>query len=246
MHLLITAGNTQTPIDRVRCITNVFTGKTGARIATCAWSRGHHVTLCTSNVDVLPQVPEVPDGAEKRLAVYQYTTFDDLTALLQQQLRQEKYDVIIHSAAVSDYLVAGTYLPADRTFFNARTKEWECRGGPAGMVERDPNRKMNSREPEMWVRLVRAPKLVDRFKSQWGFSGMLVKFKLEVGISDTELVSTAEQSRLQSQADLMVANTLEGSQHWAYLGPVDGKYERVPRREMAERLILLLEHLRRG
>ncbi|CAN5184598.1 phosphopantothenate--cysteine ligase [soil metagenome] len=245
MNILITAGNTQTPIDRVRVITNVFTGKTGARIATCAWARGHTVTLCTSNIDALPSVPEMPEGAEKRLSVFQYSTFDDLTGLLQQLLRTQTFDAIIHSAAVSDYLVAGTYLPADRSFFNARTKEWECRNGPPGMVERDPNTKMNSREPEMWVRLVRAPKLVDRFKTQWGFDGLLVKFKLEVGLSDSDLVTTAEASRVQSQADLMVANTLEGSQHWAYLGPNDGRYERVPRREMAERLVMLVEHLRR-
>jgi phosphopantothenate---cysteine ligase (CTP) len=245
VNVLVTAGNTQTPIDRVRCVTNVFSGRTGARIATCAWARGHTVTLATSNLDVLPQVPEMPDGAEKRLFVYHYTTFDDFTGLIQQQLRTVKYDAIIHSAAVSDYLVAGTYLPADRTFFNARTKQWESREGPAAMVERDPAGKMPSREPEMWVRMVRAPKLVDRFKPQWGFDGLLVKFKLEVGLADADLVNVAEKSRNESHADVMVANTLEGAEHWAYLGPIDGKYERVPRREMPERLVMHLEQLRR-
>ena len=32
MKILVTAGNTQTPIDQVRCITNVFSGRTGARL----------------------------------------------------------------------------------------------------------------------------------------------------------------------------------------------------------------------
>jgi phosphopantothenoylcysteine synthetase/decarboxylase len=114
------------------------------------------------------------------------------------------------------------------------------------MLERDAATKMKSTEPEMWVRMVRAPKLVDRIRTQWGFTGLLVKFKLEVGVSDAELVDVAEMSRNQSGADVMVANTLEGSQHWAFLGPIDGKYERVPRREMPERLLLHLEHLRRG
>ena len=41
MNLLITAGNTQTPIDRVRCITNIFTGRTGAQVALEAHRRGH-------------------------------------------------------------------------------------------------------------------------------------------------------------------------------------------------------------
>src|SRR5438034_5962598 len=45
MRILVTAGNTLVPIDRVRCITNIFTGRTGARIALHAQERGHDVTL---------------------------------------------------------------------------------------------------------------------------------------------------------------------------------------------------------
>jgi phosphopantothenate---cysteine ligase (CTP) len=47
MNLLVTAGNTQTPIDRVRCITNIFTGRTGAQVALEAHRRGHAVTHLT-------------------------------------------------------------------------------------------------------------------------------------------------------------------------------------------------------
>jgi phosphopantothenoylcysteine synthetase/decarboxylase len=246
MNILITAGNTQSPIDRVRCVTNVFTGRTGARIATSAWVRGHTVTLATSNADALPAIPPLPEGSEQRLSVYQYSTFDDLANLLQQFIRGTQYDAIIHTAAVSDYLVAGTYVPADRTFFNARSGEWERRGGPPAMLERDAAGKMRSTEPEMWVRMVRAPKLVDRFRPHWGFRGLLVKFKLEVGLADAALVDAAEAARKQSDADLMVANTLENAAHTAFLGPIDGQYERVPRRELPERLLLRLEHLKRG
>ncbi len=49
MNLLVTAGNTQAPIDRVRCLTNIFTGRTGAGIALEAHRRGHRVTLLTSH-----------------------------------------------------------------------------------------------------------------------------------------------------------------------------------------------------
>src|SRR6476646_6451465 len=44
MNLLVTAGNTLVPIDAVRCITNIFTGRTGASIARHAHERGHSVT----------------------------------------------------------------------------------------------------------------------------------------------------------------------------------------------------------
>ncbi|OWK36324.1 hypothetical protein [Fimbriiglobus ruber] len=79
-----------------------------------------------------------------------------------------------------------------------------------------------------------------------GLPGLLVKFKLEVGLSDTELVDIAEASRTTSGADLMVANTLEGSAHSAFIGPLDGRYDRVPRRELADRLVLTVEHMHRA
>jgi hypothetical protein len=39
----------------------------------------------------------------------------------------------------------------------------------------------------------------------------------------------------------MVANTLEGAGTWAFLGPIKGEYQRVLRRELAERLLIALE-----
>jgi hypothetical protein len=72
---------------------------------------------------------------------------------------------------------------------------------------------------------------------------VLVKFKLEVGVSDERLLEIAERSRVQSGADLMAANTLEGSGFWAFLGPLAGRYERVGRRELASRLLEAVEQL---
>ena len=57
MNVLVTAGNTQTPVDRVRVITNIFTGRTGATIAAAAFDRGHRVTLLTSHPKVLTDIP---------------------------------------------------------------------------------------------------------------------------------------------------------------------------------------------
>ena len=45
-----------------------------------------------------------------------------------------------------------------------------------------------------------------------------------------EMVALLESQR----AEVMVANTLEGSAQWAYVGP---PYERVPRRQLASRVI---------
>lgn len=242
MNVLVTAGNTQSLIDRVRCVTNIFSGRTGAQVARTAWGRGHTVTLLTSHPEGLLEYGIHHRDPGERLSVRPYQTFDELATLMQSELRGGGYDVVCHSAAVSDYLSAGTFSPAPGTGFNARTGLWEARSGPPTLTEQRAG-KIKSTEPELWVRLVRAPKLVDRVRKPWGFAGVLVKFKLEVGIGEDELLKVAEASRQHSEADLMVANTLDGAAHWAYLGPRDGRYERITRRELADRLVAAIEDL---
>src|SRR5262249_30699053 len=105
--------------------------------------------------------------------------------------------------------------------------------------------KIKSDEPELWLRLTRAPKLVDLVRTEWGFRGILVKFKLEVGLTDQQLLEVAERSRRQSDADLMVANTLEGADSWALLGPLQGQYQRVSRMDLAPRLLDAVEGLQK-
>ncbi|HUR53913.1 MAG TPA: phosphopantothenoylcysteine decarboxylase [Gemmataceae bacterium] len=242
MNFLITAGNTQSPIDRVRCVTNIFSGRTGAAVARTAWGRGHTVTLATSRPDALLEYGMNHRDPGERFTVIPYSTFDDLTNIFVAQLRTVQYDAVCHSAAVSDYLPAGTYAPDAGTFFNARTGFWEGRNGDPSLTEQKAG-KIKSKEPELWVRLMRAPKLIDRIRKPWGFAGILVKFKLEVGIGEQELVELAEAARVQSAADLIVANTLDGAAHWAYIGPQNERYERVVRRELPDRLVLAVEYL---
>jgi phosphopantothenoylcysteine synthetase/decarboxylase len=110
------------------------------------------------------------------------------------------------------------------------------------MVDRSAA-KVKSDDPELWLRLVRAPKIVDQFRSDWKFRGTLVKFKLEVGVDEAELISIAERSRLKSGADLMVANTLEGAGEWALLGAQT--YDRIPRAALPTRLLDAIERLSR-
>jgi len=241
MNFFVTAGNTQSMIDRVRCVTNIFSGRTGASVARTAWGRGHTVTLATSHPDVLNEFGINPKAPGERFTVLPYGTFDDLATVMQNQFRSQRFDAVCHSAAVSDYLPAGTFIPDPGTFFNARTNQWEAQSGPARLTVQEVSGKIKSSEPELWLRLVRAPKLVDRVRQPWGFTGILVKFKLEVGISEETLVEVAEASRQQSSADFMVANTLDGASHWAYIGPIADRYERVTRRELPDRLILAIE-----
>ncbi|MBY0231709.1 MAG: bifunctional phosphopantothenoylcysteine decarboxylase/phosphopantothenate synthase [Gemmataceae bacterium] len=225
MDLLVTAGNTQAPIDRVRCITNIFSGRTGAALAAEALRRGHRVALLTSH----PREHDAP-GVE----VVPYRTFDDLRRLMQERFARP-LDAAILAAAVSDYLPAGTYAPSS-PFDGAFPPGTAFRDAGAGKIKSD--------EPELWLRLVRAPKLVDLVRTDWAFRGILVKFKLEVGLPDDALLEVAERSRRHSGADLMVANTLEGAASFAFIGPLGGVYERVYRGKLAERLIEAIEEKR--
>jgi phosphopantothenoylcysteine synthetase/decarboxylase len=247
MNILVTAGNTLVPVDRVRCISNIFTGRTGASIALCAWERGHRVTLLTSHPEV---VADLRDGAslpEERWALRRYSTFDQLNERMTAQIGGGDLDAVVHCAAVSDYLSAGVFAPAPGTQFRPEDGRWHAAegDGPA-MLDRAAG-KVKSDEPELWLRLVRAPKLIDKVRGEWAFTGALVKFKLEVGIGDDDLLEVAERSRQHSNADLMVANTLEGAPYYAFLGPLDGAYQRLSRRDLAPRLLDAIEllHARR-
>lgn len=214
MRILVTAGNTQTPIDRVRCITNIFTGRTGATIAVEAASRGHAVSLFTSHPDTAP--PGTP------IRVEAYRTFEDLESRLASTVPNGGFDAIVHAAAINDYHVVGTFAKV----------EGELVDVSAGKVK--------GNHAELWMKLIPAPKLVDRFRSAWGFKGTLVKFKLEVGATDADLLRIAEASRMHSGADLMVANTLEGMRDWAYVG-TGANYAKVPRAELATRILDAIE-----
>src|SRR5271165_3552096 len=100
MNVLVTAGNTQVSIDRVRVITNVFRGRTGARIAGCFARVGHQVSLLTSFPESAAEDGELGLAARKRLEVISYRTFDDLHREMSRTLRPGGgVDVLVHSAA---------------------------------------------------------------------------------------------------------------------------------------------------
>jgi phosphopantothenoylcysteine synthetase/decarboxylase len=238
MNVLVTAGNTLVFIDRVRAITNIFTGRTGAAIAREAHCRAHAVTLLTSHPEAVTLGGPAP--CDERWSLDHYRTFDELEDKLALGVRHGGFDGIIHCAAVSDYRPAGIFAPAPGTRFEQ--DHWE--GAPPRLTDVTAA-KVKSDVPELWLRLERAPKLIDRFRTEWDFRGLLVKFKLEVGVSDEELLQVAERSRQQSAADLMTANTLEGAAQWAYVGPVEGAYRRVSRRELPECLLDAMEKLHR-
>ena len=105
--VLITAGSTIVPIDKVRAITNIFNGRTGTNIALYFARQGWNVTLVTFR-------PSLLGGKTVGKVIHEETfhTYNDLFCTMETMpmLRMRKYDAVIHSAAVSDYRVQGTYV----------------------------------------------------------------------------------------------------------------------------------------
>jgi phosphopantothenate-cysteine ligase/phosphopantothenoylcysteine decarboxylase/phosphopantothenate--cysteine ligase len=244
MKILVTAGNTQAPIDRVRSITNVFTGRTGAQIASRAFERGHSVALLTSHPEALDAILSVRERMAPDWRIRTYRTFDELDAALGEELAAAPFDAAIHAAAVGDYFSAGAFALAPGTSFDSELLRWQAESDAPRMLDASLG-KVKSSHRELWLRLLPTPKLVDKIKSVWQFRGILVKFKLEVGLSIEELLEVAERARLHSRADLMVANTLEGMHDWAVVGNAESGYLNVPRAELANHLLDSIEALQR-
>jgi phosphopantothenoylcysteine synthetase/decarboxylase len=221
---LVTAGKTREMIDRVRDWGNIFTGNTGYAIARALTPLGQ-VDLLTSNRAHVAQAEA--DG----IHAAPFTSHADLKEALGTLLARQKYDAIFMTAAVADYAPAGVFQVVDRKPAAADgTETWTVRN-----VQAD---KVKSTFSNIAVLGQPTEKLVDRFRGEWKHTGLLVKFKLEVGVAPDELIRIGQASRRASGADYLVANTLdmvtggEGGRAGAYVLSETG-YEFVPRPHLA-------------
>ena len=95
-HLLITAGPTFEPIDPVRGITNLSSGKMGYAIAHAAWEAGAKVTLISG-----PTSLDQPYGVQR----INVQTAQQMHDAVMDALKAQVQDVFIAVAAVADWRV---------------------------------------------------------------------------------------------------------------------------------------------
>jgi phosphopantothenoylcysteine synthetase/decarboxylase len=172
-------------VGRVRVMTSIFSGETGLRFARHFKDLGAQVTLLMG-----PGRARFTTNDWTEMTVRQFWYYDDLAELLEEELSQNKYDIIIHSSAVSDYKVS-----------NSRSGKT-----PSGLSE-------------FSLALEPTAKLVDRMRILAPDS-FLVKFKLQVGLTVEELHDIALNSLKASNAQLIVANDLDhmdGENHVAFV-----------------------------
>lgn len=97
MKVLITSGGTREPIDSVRFVSNVSTGRLGAAVAGAFLDRGHSVVY-------LRGVGAVEPARHAQLTAVEFTSAASLLAEAERQLcGPAAPDVLIHAAAVADY-----------------------------------------------------------------------------------------------------------------------------------------------
>ncbi|MGQ0429789.1 MAG: phosphopantothenoylcysteine decarboxylase domain-containing protein [Gammaproteobacteria bacterium] len=96
MKALVTSGATREPIDSVRFISNISSGRTGAAICEALAARGCEVTQLHGAASAL-----APSASHEEFADHA-----SLDALVGRLLAEGGYQVVIHAAAVSDYGLA--------------------------------------------------------------------------------------------------------------------------------------------
>lgn len=192
--ILITAGPTWVPIDRVRVISNIASGETGILLALGLQRLGAKVTLLLG--------PAKARCLNKKIKLISFKLFDELKKIVIAELKSKTYDIVIHSAAVSDYRPQKIYSQKVK----AGIKNWR-------------------------LNLVPTEKIIDLIK-KIDRSIFLVGFKFEPEVGKYKLIESAKKLMIHSNLDLAVANTVKKNRYLAYIieqnricGPFSNKHD---------------------
>ena len=209
MKVLITSGGTKIKIDRVRSITNMSKGTFGSQIAQSFFykhyndlnfmmflgaydSRKPCIDACYGGKYNFPCRIEKQDGAIQDLyflhennygKIYGYETFEDYEKSLFELIENEKPDIIILSAAVSDY-----------------------------GVENYVDGKIRTSSDDMIIRLKPLPKLISKVREK-APNAFIVGFKLLVDSTEDELKDACINSMNSNKLNMIVGNDLRDIQN---------------------------------
>ena len=170
MKILVTAGPTLEYIDPVRVITNKSSGLMGVEVTREALLRGAEVTVIYGPGTATPP---------KEARVIHVETTEEMYKAVVSELKSQKYDVIIATAAAADW------MPKKHYDYKVPTRETST----------------------LNVKLEHTPKIIDVVKKIIP-EAFLVPFKAEYNVSDKELIKNAYERLKTAKADLIVANDL--------------------------------------
>jgi len=207
MNIVITAGGTEEKIDEVRKITNMSTGKLGARMAEEFMKINSKLTIENigkTNIDYYrifyicnknSVKPKVSVGNSHLITIIETTDVNSVEWSIGAVLGKNKIDYFIHSMAISDYKFAEAYYD---------------RGSAHDMdlVEIDTSSKMKSNNDEIYLRLVKTPKIIDTIKTESPETS-LISFKLMNNVSEEDLIETARKQLQRTKSDVVICNDLK-------------------------------------
>lgn len=214
MKILITSGGTKIPIDRVRSITNMSKGTFGSRIADAFYTKlfndqvmsrdfNHKITFFMAKGSKRPMRQNIDneyfDSGVDIMKYVEYSTFDEYKAGIEKLLSEEKFDIIVVAAAVSDYGVANYY-----------------------------DGKYRSREDDMCIKLVKLPKILPIMRKM-APDAVICGFKLLVDSTTDELLNAMKNQIVESDVDLVIGNDLRDIKNDDHKLTVMSKYSIMPR-----------------
>jgi phosphopantothenate-cysteine ligase len=234
MNVLVTGGGTSAPIDDVRAITNISSGRFAAAISESCLQRGARVWHLHAPSSQLPLA---------RRARFDLNTADPAAEVQRLRRLQEEWITVrdrlhlvpLQTGTVADYAWTLQHLlqtqSIDIAFLVMAVSDYE----PVPYEG-----KASSREDELVVRCHRTTKVI-RSVRDWAPGIFLVGFKLLSRANTAELIRRAESSGRINRADLTVANDLQSllaGRHTVHLvrpGQVPETLE--PGEDLADRLV---------
>ena len=234
MNVLVAAGGTIAPIDDVRRISNVSSGRFGSMIAEEALRRGAHVWYLHAPTALRPFHRlarfdlDAPDpAAEVRRLVHLRLDWDDV--------RDRCHFVPLQEGTVEEYAATLEATlkarPIDVTFLAMAVSDF----APEPIVG-----KLSSETETLVLRCHRLPKVI-RSVRDWSPSTYLIGFKLLSDADEGELIRQARDACAANRVDLTVANdlrTVRESRHAIHLVRPEGPVESFGTDEpIAERLV---------
>ena len=231
--ILITAGGTAEPIDNIRSITNTGTGKLGSLIADrfAAEPSVDRIVYVHGRGAVLP-------GSEKAVCIEAPHTMAVQEAI-RNACEQYKPDAVIHSMAISDFMVASV-VPLEQVgrLHNMAVigNQHYDREYDEALVEVTKNADLRNQYAKIpssigfpVVFLEPTPKIIPEFKKLVP-DAVLVGFKLLDEVPEDELFEVARKLMEKNDCDFVLANDYQtvqkgSAQHVGHLMARGGSVE---------------------
>jgi phosphopantothenoylcysteine decarboxylase/phosphopantothenate--cysteine ligase len=189
---IVTAGPTYEPLDEVRRLTNLSTGRLGSELARHLSAEGHSVTLLKGQAAVY-------HGSTGAADVITFTTTADLRQRL-HALADPRVQAVFHAAAVSDFGFGRVFR----------------RSGTGELAQVDA-RKFSTGKDSLLVELVPTPKIISELRA-WFPHGRLVGWKYEVDGTRQDALRAGAAQIERCGTDACVVNGAAYGQGFGFLG----------------------------